>query len=557
MVAGRIPSAASPAAAAAVRFCPSSVSGRSASGDPSAAIPCRISTTTSLESSIFVRNRTRRGRLPQPGGGRGVKAAASRTRGRTTRARSGRSAGQPPQQSGESGLVDSAFRHEWLILRTGAANACIVDAPGQNAYVGVFESLNQSTIHVVPLDGSPAYPIASIPAGVSGLAIDPRDGSLYASCLGGPPNLFKIHPVWGAVTPIAINPNPSRFGSLEAGPSVTVRFDLPWTGAATGVDGLPLAGNTSFGVSLSTSPPDRPLSGLIGLSLARAATPIPVGSGSIVTEPAALIAAIPVNAIGHFALPIPLPPGITGIEACFQVSSSTARASPSPRASTSTPSEPGHPRSGPRTDDDESQTQGVGPADMLRHLVGEDPSVGCVLSWGPCWYTQKAFFDGKVHTLSTKNHILRRHGRERVHRGRRPPRGGLHLRGGHALALGADHLIPHAPLRIPEPDQRRSGLPMHITADGSLSTLWDIGIEGSCWVALRILPSCHTNPVFVLVEDRPIRDSKQSAAWSLEAADQCWSQEERRIRPAEESATRAAYAAARAACRRVLSGSGP
>lgn len=37
----------------------------------------------------------------------------------------------------------------------------------------------------------------------------------------------------------------------------------------------------------------------------------------------------------------------------------------------------------------ESPTQGVTPADMMRHIVGEDLNVGCVLSWGPCWYHQK------------------------------------------------------------------------------------------------------------------------------------------------------------------------
>ncbi|MCZ6596072.1 MAG: CehA/McbA family metallohydrolase [Planctomycetota bacterium] len=55
----------------------------------------------------------------------------------------------------------------------------------------------------------------------------------------------------------------------------------------------------------------------------------------------------------------------------------------------------------------DSPTQGVGPADMMRHLVGEDVGVGCVLSWGPCWYYQKQFFDGQVHELSTDEHVMR------------------------------------------------------------------------------------------------------------------------------------------------------
>ncbi len=55
----------------------------------------------------------------------------------------------------------------------------------------------------------------------------------------------------------------------------------------------------------------------------------------------------------------------------------------------------------------ENPTEGVKPEDMVRHLVGEDLNVGCVLSWGPCWYYQKQFFDGKVSDLSRKGHLMR------------------------------------------------------------------------------------------------------------------------------------------------------
>ena len=54
-----------------------------------------------------------------------------------------------------------------------------------------------------------------------------------------------------------------------------------------------------------------------------------------------------------------------------------------------------------------SPTQGVQPADMMRHIVGEDLNVGCVLTWGPCWYHQKQFFDGKVSPLSTPRNLMR------------------------------------------------------------------------------------------------------------------------------------------------------
>ena len=44
---------------------------------------------------------------------------------------------------------------------------------------------------------------------------------------------------------------------------------------------------------------------------------------------------------------------------------------------------------------------------MMRHILGEDLDVGCVLSWGPCWYAQKAFFEGKLHPLSTPENLMR------------------------------------------------------------------------------------------------------------------------------------------------------
>ncbi len=55
----------------------------------------------------------------------------------------------------------------------------------------------------------------------------------------------------------------------------------------------------------------------------------------------------------------------------------------------------------------DSPTDGVGPQDMMRHILGEDLNVGCVLSWGPCWYTQKEFFEGEISELSTKDYLMR------------------------------------------------------------------------------------------------------------------------------------------------------
>ena len=59
---------------------------------------------------------------------------------------------------------------------------------------------------------------------------------------------------------------------------------------------------------------------------------------------------------------------------------------------------------------------------------------------------------------------------------------------------------------------------------------FDYRIDRSSWVALRVLPSSHTNPIFVTVGDKPIRASRKSAEWCLKAVDQCWTQKSPHIR---------------------------
>jgi hypothetical protein len=93
-----------------------------------------------------------------------------------------------------------------------------------------------------------------------------------------------------------------------------------------------------------------------------------------------------------------------------------------------------------------------------------------------------------------------------------------------------------------------------ITADGALRDLtFDIPIERSSWVALRILGSAHTNPIFILVGGRPIRASKDSAEWCLKAVDQCWSQKSSRMRRAEVDSAQRAYDHARTRYRQLVS----
>jgi hypothetical protein len=85
-----------------------------------------------------------------------------------------------------------------------------------------------------------------------------------------------------------------------------------------------------------------------------------------------------------------------------------------------------------------------------------------------------------------------------------------------------------------------------LVADGAIRTLtFDVPVDRSSWIAARILPSSHTNPVFVVVGGRPIRASSRSAQWCLDAVNQCWSQKAPRIRPAELEDARKAYDHAR------------
>jgi hypothetical protein len=406
----------------------------------------------------------------------------------------------------------------------------------------------------------------------------------------------------------------------------------------------------------------------------------------------------------------------------------------------------------------ESPTEGVAPEDMMRHILGEDLDVGCCLSWGPCWYHQKRYFEGKPNPLSTPSHILRYDVevsgfpsshcghicllrlREQDYPGTKlindwpswdlpifkwakgqgavvgfahsgwgldvgptrelpnyivPPMNGIganeyvvdvahdmcdfistvdtpsvwelnmwyhtlncgyrcrisgetdfpciygervglgrsyvHLKdqlnfdawtegikqGRCYVSDGKSHLMDFtvndaavgakdsevklaqpgmvkvkatvAALLEPKPTpetERIRNTPLtakpywdverarigdgrkvpvevvvngvavdrkEITADGSEQEVtFDVPVKMSSWVCLRVFPSSHTNPVFVLVEDKPIRVSKKSADWCLKALDKCWEQKVKAIRENERAEAKAAYDAAREKYRKIL-----
>jgi hypothetical protein len=91
-----------------------------------------------------------------------------------------------------------------------------------------------------------------------------------------------------------------------------------------------------------------------------------------------------------------------------------------------------------------------------------------------------------------------------------------------------------------------------VTADGSLQDVaFEVNLERSSWVALRILPSSHTNPVFVVVGGKPVRASRRSAEWCLKAVDQCWGQKSPQISDRERPDAERAYEHARRVYRRI------
>jgi hypothetical protein len=93
----------------------------------------------------------------------------------------------------------------------------------------------------------------------------------------------------------------------------------------------------------------------------------------------------------------------------------------------------------------------------------------------------------------------------------------------------------------------------NIVADGTIHPLtFDYVPPISSWIAIRILPSAHTNPVFVELDGKPIRASKKSAQWCLDAVDVCWNAKQGLYRDGEKAAAAVAYEVARQAYREIL-----
>ncbi|MFO0935607.1 MAG: CehA/McbA family metallohydrolase [Gemmataceae bacterium] len=91
-----------------------------------------------------------------------------------------------------------------------------------------------------------------------------------------------------------------------------------------------------------------------------------------------------------------------------------------------------------------------------------------------------------------------------------------------------------------------------IPADGQIHDVsFDVSVKASSWYALRCFPQMHTNPVNVIVADKPIRASQESAKWCVGVIDQLWSVRERDIRASERDEAKLAFEKAKEIYRRI------
>ena len=98
---------------------------------------------------------------------------------------------------------------------------------------------------------------------------------------------------------------------------------------------------------------------------------------------------------------------------------------------------------------------------------------------------------------------------------------------------------------------------MEIEADGKLQPLsFTHAVKRSGWYALRILPSAHTNPIFIEVGGRPILE-RRSIQWCLDSVERCWTQKERFFKGEEHGQAVAAFDHARREYRRRLEAAQP
>ena len=92
-----------------------------------------------------------------------------------------------------------------------------------------------------------------------------------------------------------------------------------------------------------------------------------------------------------------------------------------------------------------------------------------------------------------------------------------------------------------------------LLADGVMRELsFRTTIDRSSWVAVRVFPHAHTNPIYVTVGGEPIRASADSARWCLLGVEQCWKSKQHTYADDEQEDARAAYEHAADVYRRII-----
>ncbi|MEZ6039967.1 MAG: CehA/McbA family metallohydrolase [Planctomycetaceae bacterium] len=90
-------------------------------------------------------------------------------------------------------------------------------------------------------------------------------------------------------------------------------------------------------------------------------------------------------------------------------------------------------------------------------------------------------------------------------------------------------------------------------ADGTLTEItFKHRLEKSSWVAVRVFPHAHTNPIYVVVDDQPIRGATESIRWCLAGVEQCWKAKQATYDADEQKDATAAYEHARTYYQRLL-----
>jgi hypothetical protein len=168
------------------------------------------------------------------------------------------------------------------------------------------------------------------------------------------------------------------------------------------------------------------------------------------------------------------------------------------------------------------------PAATARHRDEENP---------PKWAVNSASFDkGDPFLVTPQDALAERPYAEKPY---------WHIE---RARIGASREVPVELIVNGEPVARKT-----ILADGVVRDIsFDTRIARSSWIAARILPSSHTNPVFVIVDGKPIRASRRSAEWCLAAVNQCWTQKAPKISKAEVPEAQQAYDHARDVYKRLV-----